>query len=328
MLLVLTPDTPTPTIRLVKEDLGLTMAQVVEITREAVSRLGRPGEPRARFGAGQTGVVVTPAGGEGGPALRAYALQRPDREAADDLTAIFETGTGCLRGVFLGTALGQLRTGAIGAVAVDALAPANLAEAAIIGCGGQALAQARALAAVRKPRVAVYCRSEDRRHAFVARVRSDTGLDIRPSPSAEESVHGAGLVIVATSSTSPVLDESWLAPDVRIVHVGPKRRDAADLPVGVYSGARRVVTDAPAELVASWADLILGEAGLSHTRVEALADAIGKRDEGPGRVVFCSLGLAGTEAFIARAALAQLDREDALVMVGATDREEGYLHDN
>lgn len=141
-------------------------------------------------------------------------------------------------------------------------------------------------------------------------------------------MHGAGLVIVATSSTSPVLDESWLAPDVRIVHVGPKRRDAADLPVGVYSGARRVVTDAPAELVASWADLILGEAGLSHTRVEALADAIGKRDEGPGRVVFCSLGLAGTEAFIARAALAQLDREDALVMVGATDREEGYLHDN
>lgn len=326
MLLVLAPDTPMPDVRRVGEALGLTMAQIVEVAREAVSRLGRPGEPRARFGAGETGVVVTPAGGEGGPALRAYALRRPDRDAAHDITAIFEAGSGRLLGVFLGTALGRLRTGAIGAVAVDALAPADLARAAIIGCGGQALAQARALAAVRRPRIDVFCRSGERRHAFAARVCSDTGLEVRPSPSAEEAVRGAGLVVVATSSASPVLDEAWLAPDARIVHVGPKRRDAADLPTGVYSGARRVVTDAPAELVASWTDLILGDAGLSPTRVEALADAIGHRDEAPGRVVFCSLGLAGTEAFIARAALVrQLPRPSALAAVAIADQREGDL---
>ncbi len=223
---------------------------------------------------------------------------------------MYEPGTGRLEGLFVGPALGRLRTGAIGAVAVDALVPDPRPRAAIVGCGGQALAQARALAAVRRPTVLAYCRSPDRRRAFAAAIAAETGLEVRAASSAEEAVRGADLVILATSSTDPVLDPDWLQPSARLVHVGPKRRGATDLPPSAYGRARRVVTDAPAQLAATWHELALSDT-LSLDRVDALADVIDSPDGRPGQVVFCSLGLPGTEVLLARAVLAGLPARPA-----------------
>ena len=61
-------------------------------------------------------------------------------------------------------------------------------------------------------------------------------------------MEGADLVIVATSSPTPVIETAWLEPDVVVTTLGPKQEGRAEFPIELVTEAAFVVTDSPAQL--------------------------------------------------------------------------------
>ncbi len=152
----------------------LTAADAVRWAGEAVDahhrgELAAPARIHADFGDGR---LVFTAGHLRGSwfGYRSYDTFPADPGA--QVVVVHDETSGQVRAVAIGNELGPRRTGAIGGVAADALAPAGAGIAAIIGSGTQAYTQLWALAAVRDLReVRVYSRDPARRSSFVARAQ-------------------------------------------------------------------------------------------------------------------------------------------------------------
>jgi alanine dehydrogenase len=67
------------------------------------------------------------------------------------VVVVHDESSGQVRAVAIGNELGPRRTGAIGALAADELAPADARTVAVIGSGVQAYTQVWALSAVSRP---------------------------------------------------------------------------------------------------------------------------------------------------------------------------------
>jgi len=120
-------------------------AVAVDAARQALIQLGR-GElaapTRARCELGELDYVITAGAlADGTSGFRAYRAGEP---AGQQLVAVWDR-QGNLTGIVVGDELGALRTGALGAVAADVLAPpdADADAATIIGTGRQAWTQPR-----------------------------------------------------------------------------------------------------------------------------------------------------------------------------------------
>lgn len=130
---------------------------VVAAAREALLQAAR-GEldapPRVRTELGSLDYVFTAGAlADGSSGFRAYRAGQP---AGDQLVAVWDAD-GALTGLVVGEELGARRTGALGAVAGDALARPDAHTVGLVGTGRQAWAQLWALAAVRDLRqVRVY----------------------------------------------------------------------------------------------------------------------------------------------------------------------------
>jgi ornithine cyclodeaminase/alanine dehydrogenase-like protein (mu-crystallin family) len=115
-----------------------------------------------------------------------------------------------------------MRTGAVSAVATKSLARPDSAVLAILGSGVQAQSHLEALRLVRDFReVRVW--SPRNASAFARRHEVQLAL------SAEEAVRGADVVVVATTSRTPVLRGEWLSPGVHVNAVGASRPDWREL---------------------------------------------------------------------------------------------------
>ena len=112
---------------------------------------------------------------------------------------------------------------------------------------------------------------------------------------------GADLVVLATSSASPVIDSGWISPGCYVTTVGPKQVGRAEFPLDLVARADVAVTDSLAQIPAYDPPNIL--AGTPHARRLTLLGAILAGDA-RGRtshdqvIVFCSVGLAGTETYL------------------------------
>src|ERR1700733_7495681 len=99
--------------------------------------------------------------------------------------------------------LGQIRTGAASGYATDVLANPEADTLGVIGSGFQARTQVEATRAVRPIKtVRVWSRSEENRRKFA----EESGA--KAVPTAEEAVRGAQIIITATNSQAPVLEDS------------------------------------------------------------------------------------------------------------------------
>ncbi|MBE0691083.1 MAG: ornithine cyclodeaminase family protein, partial [Anaerolineae bacterium] len=85
----------------------------------------------------------------------------------DQVVVVWDRTSGALKGFVVGNALGALRTGAIGGVAIKHMTPPDATILALIGTGHQAWTQLQAIVAVRPlDEVRVYSRTADNRAAF------------------------------------------------------------------------------------------------------------------------------------------------------------------
>ncbi len=129
------------------------------------------------------------------------------------IVAVWNARDGSLQGVILGERLGDLRTGAIGGLAIRHMARADSEVLGMIGSGAQARTQLAAAATVRRLRkVRDYSRDAENRRAFAEEMGQRLDLDITPVASAREAVVGADIVICATSSDDLQQVSEWLGP--------------------------------------------------------------------------------------------------------------------
>jgi ornithine cyclodeaminase len=220
----------------------------------------------------------------------------------EQVVVIHDAADGRVRGIAVGNELGPRRVGAIGGVAADTLARSDSRSLAVIGTGTQAWAQLCAISAVRDlAEVRVHSRGAERRRAFAARAESELGLAVRATSAAREAVEGADIVVLATSSATPVIDPAWLASGSFSTTVGPKQVGRAEFGPELAAVSDLVLADSVAQISSYDPPNVLVGTPHQHRVVSLGAvlagDARGRTGE-EQRVLFCSVGLAGTEAFL------------------------------
>jgi len=226
-----------------------------------------------------------------------------ETSAGTQVVVVHDLKTGEVRGMVVGNELGPRRVGAIGAVAADVLAREDASTLGMIGTGVQAWNQLWAISTVRKlGRVAVYGRNRPRREAFVERARKELGLDAVVAPTPKLAVANREIVVLATSSTKPVIDAAWVAPGAYVTTLGPKQVGRAEFGPDLIARADVAVTDSVAQTEAYDPPFVL-KGTPQHERLTSLGAIVAGEAEGrtsPDQtVVFCSVGLAGTETYLA-----------------------------
>lgn len=210
----------------------------------------------------------------------------------------FDADTGSPLAFLDGATVTAMRTGAASGVGTRLLARTDSATLAVIGAGGQAEWQVRAVLAERPiRRVLVYARDRARRGAFADRMAAATGVEVVAAASAEAAVREADVLCCATTSTTPVFDADWLRPGTHVNGIGAFRLGMVEMPPDLFGRAQLVAVDAMAAALAEAGDLAAAlEAG--SVAEERLVE-IGSVDDGwadsrdPAAITaFKSVGLA------------------------------------
>lgn len=161
-----------------------------------------------------------------------------------------------------------MRTGAASGVATRLLARTDATTLGLIGAGGQAEWQLRAVAAARPiRRVAVHARTPGAREAFAERMAAETGLEVTAVADAREAVAEADIVCCATTSSEPVFDAAWLRPGTHVNGIGAFRLGMVELPPQLFARAALVAVDARQAAMAEAGDVVAAiQAGLVKER--------------------------------------------------------------
>jgi ornithine cyclodeaminase/alanine dehydrogenase-like protein (mu-crystallin family) len=190
--------------------------------------------------------------------------------------------TGSPLAVMDGRLITEMRTAAVSAAATKLLASPEARVLAILGSGVQARSHHEALGLVRQfEEVRVWSRTADHAERFAKEI----GAKAMP---AEAAVRDADVVVVATSSTTPVLKGSWLKPGSHVNAIGACRPDWRELDDDVMANV--VFVDSRAGAVKEAGDVIHSGAKIYAELGEALAGKVDPRTN--ETTIFKSLGMA------------------------------------
>jgi alanine dehydrogenase len=171
---------------------------------------------------GFLGLMPAYTGSALGAKLVAFYPRNTDVPTHHATILLFEPESGEPLVTMDGRLITEVRTAAVSAVATEHLARTDASVLAIIGSGVQASSHLEALRLVREFReVRVW--SPRRAKAFA----QEHGVDA--AASAQEAVRGADVVVVATTSQTPVLFGQWLSPGAHINALGAPRPDWREL---------------------------------------------------------------------------------------------------
>lgn len=212
---------------------------------------------------------------------------------------LLDPDTGALIALMDGRYITEARTAAVSAVSARHMARPDAATLAILGAGVQARSHLEALAAVRPIRqVRVWSPTTASRERFVAEMSGHVPAAITAAGSAEAAVRDADIIVLVTSSPTPVLDSAWVAPGTHVISVGACRPDQREMDPALVARGRLVVDSRAAALVES-GDVVLaiaeGRVDASHVRGElgdVVRGALAGRTSPDEVTIFKSLGLA------------------------------------
>jgi len=137
--------------------------------------------------------------------------------------------------------LTNLRTGAAGAVAVDLLAPPQVAKLAIIGTGVQARFQLEAVSGVRDlDSVVVWGRDAAKAQRYATDMAA---FNVQVAETAEAAIRDADLVITTTCSKYPVVRNEWLSASATVVAIGSDAPHKHELDEAIVGRADKVIVD-------------------------------------------------------------------------------------
>lgn len=216
--------------------------------------------------------------------------------------------TGALLALLDGRYITEARTAAVSAVSSRLLARKTAASLAIIGTGVQARSHLDALSRVHRLRqVTVWSPNKLHRDAFVDSAKtatswSDPGLTPTALTAVDhpgEAVVGADIIVLVTSSPTPVLENGWVKPGAHVISVGACRPTQREMDPALVARSRLFVDSRAAALVES-GDIVLGmkEGRFAADHIvaelgELLADeTLPRRRADTEITIFKSLGLA------------------------------------
>jgi ornithine cyclodeaminase/alanine dehydrogenase-like protein (mu-crystallin family) len=213
---------------------------------------------------------------------------------------LFDAGTGEPLALVNASAVTEIRTAAISAVATDLLARPGVAELAIIGTGVQGQAHAHAISATR-PLAGIRLAGRDlaRTRQVASELAGKLGVPVSAHEDVLAAVAGAGIVVTATSSAQPVLRREWLSPGAHVNAVGACVPSARELDTATMAEAA-IFADSRESVSHEAGDYLLAEREgmVNPVRAELGELLTGKA---PGRsgdqeiTVFESLGLAAED---------------------------------
>jgi ornithine cyclodeaminase len=269
-----------------------TMPAFVRASKEgADSGAAGPRAPDAALGA----KLVTVFGGNAARGLHTHLAS----------IMLLDPETGALQALMDGRYITEARTAAVSAVSSRLLARKTANSLAIIGSGVQARSHLEALSRVhRLQHVAVWSPNREHRERFVAAAQSDSQTAVGPQPPsikavdhAGEAVVGADVIVLVTSSPTPVIENGWVKPGAHVISVGACRPTQREMDPALVARARLFVDSRAAALVES-GDVVLGikEGRFSAEHIvaelgELVSGALGRRSD-TDVTIFKSLGLA------------------------------------
>jgi alanine dehydrogenase len=240
------------------------------------------------------------------------------REGLRFLVPLFNVESGELLALIEADYLGQIRTGAASGLATRLLAREDASKIGIIGTGLQSRTQLHALSLVRKiTGVRAFSRSPEHRDRFAREMTEQLGFPVVAVASAKEAIQDADIVVTSTTSTTPVLDGSWLAPGMHVNAIGANFPQKHELDGEAVRRCDVIVVDSREQSKMEAGDLIqmYGDDKRRWSSVVELAEIVAGKI--PGRsnpqqiTLFKSNGIA-TEDIVVAGRIYEVARERGL----------------
>lgn len=157
------------------------------------------------------------------------------------LTPLFDPETGEPLALVDGAWMNPFKTGAVGAVGVDALARPDADSLAVLGSGPQARGQVRATATVRDlDTVWVYSPTKAHREEFAGDLNERLDASVAAVASSAAAVEDADVVVTATDATEPVFADEGLADGAHVTAMGQYDPEANELEAATVARATYV----------------------------------------------------------------------------------------
>ena len=233
---------------------------------------------------------------------------------------LLDPETGALLALLDGRYITEARTAAVSAVSSRLLARKTSSSLAIIGSGVQARSHLEAVSRVHHLRqVSVWSPNKQHRDQFVATASqsgraqmpigprssrdqvestSDSLYTVNAVDHAGEAVVGADIIVIASSSTTPVLENGWVKPGAHVISVGATRPNHREMDPALVARGRLFVDSRQAALVEA-GDIVMGiqEGRITPDHIKAeigelLAGRSAGRTSDTEITIFKSLGMA------------------------------------
>lgn len=165
---------------------------------------------------------------------------------------VFDAATGMPVALLLDNGyLTDVRTGAAGAVAAEALAPRVIGAVGLLGSGVQARHQIACLREVRRfDRLVAWSPNRSRLETYCAEMRHAFGVDARAADGAEAVVRAADVLITTTPARAPLVRAEWLRPGMHITAVGSDTPGKQELEAACLRRADLIAADRIAQCAA------------------------------------------------------------------------------
>jgi alanine dehydrogenase len=293
----------TETLFLTSEELaGLAEpAEFVDAVREGYRQQG-PAAPRTKLtnespaGMLTSYIAILPETGAMGGYTYAAGFGGGD---VHFMTPLFDADSGEPLALLDGASMNPFKTGATGAVGVDALAREDARTLSIIGSGAQARGQLTATMTVRDfETVNVYSPTKESRESFASEMNERYDASVGAVASSDAAVEGADVVVTATNASEPVLDGDLLEPGTHVTAMGqydPEKRelDARTIERATYvPDLRARATSDAGSFLRAIEDGVVTEEHIHGDLGEVLAGDVPGRESDEAITVFDSGGTA------------------------------------
>jgi alanine dehydrogenase len=210
-------------------------AEYVDAVREGYRQRGEgaPAEPRTKLPNADppgffTGyLAILPDTGAMGTYTYGAGFGAQD---AHFMLSLFDAESGEPLALMDGANMNPFKTGAAGAVGIDALARDDADTLSIIGSGAQARGQLRAATTVRDfDRIDVYSPTKEHRESFAAEMNDALDATVAAVASSAAAVEGADVVITATNASEPVFDGDLLEEGTHVTAMGQYDADVREI---------------------------------------------------------------------------------------------------
>jgi len=164
----------------------------------------------------------------------------PSRKTGPKVTAwtvLFSTETGEPTLLCDSFALTTERTAATTALALQLLVPAGAKRLAVIGVGVVGMAHLRYAAAIHDwNQISLYSRKIDQHKSIEKSVAPALRKKVKIAPSAEAAVSDSDVILLCTSSGTPVIDHRWLRPGQLVTSISTNVANAHEIAAEAIPG--------------------------------------------------------------------------------------------